>query len=291
MNKNDMIKYSAVGAAGIGLGFAAGWISANVKLRKEIDKAFTDLANKYEESVKNVTAEYQENFERFTKTGRYATVNEAAATLIDNLDDLTVINEVVSADDVKSEMLREDEEASDLLAKYRDEYGGLTFPSEYVPDDAGTVEEPLEDFPEDDIPITADDSDEEPEPTNPEFVFRRDPHGPYVISLDMFMDQYDDSPYTKMEMTYFEEDDTLIDSREHIVPNLEDIIGRKNLSKFGVGTTDEDQVYIRNERIEADIEVTRDERSYTRVVLGIIPDDEVKRSMTKPLKMRHGDHD
>jgi hypothetical protein len=75
----------------------------------------------------------------------------------------------------------------------------------------------------------------------------------------------------------------------NIVSEIDETVGRKNLSKWGEGTTAPDQVYIRNERLEADIELTKDDQTYTRVILGIIPEEEIARSMIKPLKMRDGD--
>ena len=167
----------------------------------------------------------------------------------------------------------EDEKASDNLTrfieKYRNrvpsEYGGVTFPGQ----------------------VTDDQEPEASVSAVPGFVTVRDPHGPYVISIDQYME--DDSPFSKIELTYFDGDDTLIDSREQIVQDVNGTIGSKNLEKFGQGTTDTSQVYIRNERLEIDIEVTRDTNTYSRAVLGIIPKEELARSMTKPLKMREGD--
>lgn len=321
---NVPTKEIVIGAAGI----VAGGTISYIVLRRRFElqlKAHLDAMDKV----------YEDSLARFTKSGPYATVDEAAAVLIPSeplfvntdpeapnyeadrepehaadaepdedgsedetrapkhlleqysetqdeeetaeLLELTIRQEQkarlnayasrVAADD-------EDEEAAAKLAEFVDRYrdrpvsnfGGVTFPGQT--DD--------------------DDSEEEPQSSVPGFKTVRDPNGPYLISIDEYMDE-NESPFTKVEMTYFDGDDTLIDSRQQPLPDLDKYIGRKNLERFGEGTTDPDQMYIRNERLEVDIEVTRDENTYTRAILQIIPEDEIARSMLKPQKMRDGD--
>ena len=88
---------------------------------------------------------------------------------------------------------------------------------------------------------------------------------PYVITLAEFLE---DDEHDKLTMTYFQKDDTLIDETEEIIPDVDRTVGTKNLSRFGDGSEDDSTVYVRNERLRGDIELTLDERSYVEVVLG-----------------------
>lgn len=112
----------------------------------------------------------------------------------------------------------------------------------------------------------------------------RNPDKPYMITVSQFMSdmQYEDN---KMSLLYFEEDGTLVDDREQIVPNVEETVGEGNLHQFGRGSGDANALYIRNEKLQCDIEVIRDKRSYSEVVLGIKPE----RESSAPRKMRDND--
>lgn len=112
----------------------------------------------------------------------------------------------------------------------------------------------------------------------------RNPDKPYIITVSQFMSdtQYEDN---KINLLYFEDDDTLVDDREQIVLNVEETVGVKNLHQFGLGSKDQNVLYVRNEKLQCDIEVIRDKRSYSEVVLGIRP----ARESNAPRKMRDND--
>lgn len=90
---------------------------------------------------------------------------------------------------------------------------------------------------------------------------------PYVIPVKEFMDEKEE--YDKITVTYFEGDDTLCDEREKIIPDVEGTVGTDSLTKFGHLSDDRNVVYVRNDILETDFEVTRDKREYSEVVLGI----------------------
>lgn len=121
-----------------------------------------------------------------------------------------------------------------------------------------------------------------PVKTVPDFITVRDPQGPYVISIDEFMDPETDPPFTKVEMRWFKGDNVVVDSRDDQVPMS--TVGQKNTDRFGEGTTDPSQVYIRNERLSIDIELTLEEGLYLHEVLGQDFPDKIP-----VLKMRQGD--
>jgi hypothetical protein len=102
---------------------------------------------------------------------------------------------------------------------------------------------------------------------------RRSPLRPYVIHID---ERQENPSYDEVEFTYFEDDDVLCNERNEIVEKDERdaLVGEENLGRFGHGSNEPDVVYIRNDRLEMDIEVTRSPNSYTEEVLGYEPDPE-----------------
>ena len=122
---------------------------------------------------------------------------------------------------------------------------------------------------------------------NPDAILEmpeRDLDKPYVITYDQFMtdDIHEDN---KISVLFFEEDGQLVDERETLIPNVEEILGEKNLTHFGLGSNDRNVVYIRNEKLDSDFEVVRDMRSFSEVVLGVKP----ARSNGALRKMRDND--
>lgn len=112
----------------------------------------------------------------------------------------------------------------------------------------------------------------------------QDPENPYVIPLEEFMENDD---YEKVSITYWYKDDTLADEREQIIPDVNRTVGGENLKMFGIGSQNEDTVYIRNVRIKTDFEVTRDERSFVEYTYGA--QEEGEEGPRAIRKMRHDD--
>lgn len=94
---------------------------------------------------------------------------------------------------------------------------------------------------------------------------------PYIVSRDSYENEHLD--FSKNVLTYYEEDDTLCDDRDDVVVAISHLIGDEALTSFGEGSDDENIVYVRNIALSSDFEITRDERSYVEVVLGV-PSDE-----------------
>lgn len=307
---------------GLLVGLGVGFIIANKRAEKQLKEHLDTVDKMYAEAFADASA-------RATKSGPYSTVGEAAAVLVpehegpdydaeiqeggtpseedaseESEDDRSpkhlMENYIPTSDEDADEVLRqqhnarlhatvsrsvaddEDPEAINRLEDFVDQYrdrpvapGGVTYPAQHVFDDD------QDDDAEEKTP-------EEPQSSVPEWKTVRDPNGPYLISIDEYMDQ-NETPFIKVEMTYFEGDDVLVDIRGEVAPEIDRTVGLNNLDKWGQGTTDADVVYIRNERLEVDIELTRDEGTYSRKILGIIPEDELRRSTFKPLKMRDGD--
>ena len=94
---------------------------------------------------------------------------------------------------------------------------------------------------------------------------------PYLISIDDFDAGYSDR-YDTVSMTYYAVDDVLADDAEETVMDVERFIGADTLDHFGAEAAelsgDENTLYVRNEALHCDYEVTRIHQSYHQVVLG-----------------------
>jgi len=97
----------------------------------------------------------------------------------------------------------------------------------------------------------------------------RDPDRPYLISVGEYMTGELD--YDQISIDYYELDDTLCDEQESIVPDVEYTIGEESLNHFGEISGDPDTLYVRNEKLSTDFEVTRHEGAFSVEVLGIDP--------------------
>lgn len=90
---------------------------------------------------------------------------------------------------------------------------------------------------------------------------------PYIISQKEF-DTEDD--YVKMDLTYFLQDDVLIDADNDVVPDVDMVIGENTLNCFGHGSNDPYVVYVRNDDLETDFKINYQSGSYEVSVLGYI---------------------
>lgn len=90
----------------------------------------------------------------------------------------------------------------------------------------------------------------------------------YIIHHDEYMNN--ESGYEQTTLTYFVEDDVLVDDQDEPIPNADEIVDETNLDRFGYGSKDNRIVYIRNDKLRLEFEVVRDENKYTEKVLGFI---------------------
>lgn len=91
---------------------------------------------------------------------------------------------------------------------------------------------------------------------------------PYVIHSDEF-DQ-NEKNYTQSQLSYFAEDDVLCDERDQVIEDQDSTVGLVNLDKFGHGSGDPNVVYVRNDIIKMEFEVTKSDSSYAETVHGFI---------------------
>lgn len=96
-------------------------------------------------------------------------------------------------------------------------------------------------------------------------VARRRPEFPYVIHED----ERNEKGYTSTTLTYYEGDDVLCDEDDKPIEDVDKVVGRANLDRFGDGTESPDVMFVRNDTLQLEVEVERDSRSYSEVVHGI----------------------
>lgn len=102
---------------------------------------------------------------------------------------------------------------------------------------------------------------------------------PYIVTKDEFY--ANDPENDQQDLTYFEVDSVLCDERDKAIEDVNGIVGDANMARFGSGSGDRNKVYIRNERLGIDYEVTRSKGSYLEEVLGMAEED--------PNSLKHSD--
>lgn len=96
------------------------------------------------------------------------------------------------------------------------------------------------------------------------------PDQPYTISFEEFNENAPDNEQTTL--SYYTEDDTLVDSQDKPIDNTEYTVGDDNLTRFGHGSHDPNVVYVRNDKTGMDFEIVRVRGSYQKEVFGTEPD-------------------
>lgn len=129
--------------------------------------------------------------------------------------------------------------------------------------------------------------DPKDEPADP-----RDYTKPYVLTHDEYFTA--EKEYEQLSLTYYEGDKTLANERDEPVADVESLVGKENLLRFGSGSKDPNIVYIRNDHKQLDCEVVRSSGSYVDEVLGLDvepPKNEMKHSAQarRRREFRHGD--
>jgi len=234
------VTMNAGGFTALTVGLAAAGFAAGYIL------ASNRVRNETMDRVDEAINETKDFYERLNKTGPYATVSSAAKKLVG--DD--VVEEETTSEP-------EDGVGTEVVEQIiKEEHYNL--------------------FDQDDLhePERGDDA-----PSKEERLSPRGEGMPYVISEGEWTLQ--ERNYEQAQVTYYEADNTLADDRDAIIPNIDDTVGLKNLNLFDKGLSDnKDVLFIRNEALELDLEVLRDEGSYTEKILGIRedPEDEVVRT-------------
>jgi hypothetical protein len=241
VNKIETLIYSGVAAAGLGVGFTVGYT-----VSKKHHEAIADAEI---ESVKETYSKARENLEKppLEQIVDPATVviTEETVKLVAAPIDTAGLGYISAEDELGREPAPEVVEAvkHNVFRKYSDVHDGV----EAV---ESTVDEP-----EDQVEATL-------------AISRESDDTPYLISIDDFHDSTWDH-HTHLSVTYYVGDKVLMDEREQIVPNIGETIGEWAVENFGLLSLDPEVVYVRNKRLHADFEVTRDASSYQEQILGL----------------------
>lgn len=95
---------------------------------------------------------------------------------------------------------------------------------------------------------------------------RRGPDAAYVVTHDEFMEN--ENGFEQHQLTYYSGDDILTDEKDVPIPDIEELIGSENLTRFGYGSRDANVVYVCNEKIEGLYEIMLSQGSYAQEVAG-----------------------
>jgi hypothetical protein len=96
----------------------------------------------------------------------------------------------------------------------------------------------------------------------------------YVISDDEF--NAGEKDYIQAQLTFYDRDKILVDSAEQKIEDVENHIGAKALLSFGGRSGDANVVYVRNNKLQLDFEVTRHSGAYIEEVLGDIYEEPIQ---------------
>lgn len=258
--KNPKFQLLGVGLSSGVLGLLAGVFLA----QKKAEKKYKEISDTEIDSVKD-------SYARLHKTGKYG-LEEMASKYggstapvqeIITEEGYGVVNEVpATPDDIAAELERR---------KVQEEI------DESVSDEPEELAVVTRNIFESNDPDTFFNWEEEME--------RREakPLDPYVITKEEFYQGEKD--YEQVNLTWFDGDDVLVDSRDSPVDNTDSTVGDSNLLRFGHGSEDKNVVYIRNERLEIDIEIAKSNGKFAEEVLGFIEHSDHRR----PRKFRHDD--
>jgi hypothetical protein len=132
----------------------------------------------------------------------------------------------------------------------------------------------------------------QPEVVTPEWDYAveiksRTHEDPYIIHRDEYVEG--EKNYDQRTYTYFEGDDVLCDESENIVEDQHETIGMHNMLKWGHGSNDPNVIYVRNEVLELDIEVTHSDGRFATEVHGFNEDELQHSSMRRRPPRRFDD--
>jgi hypothetical protein len=218
--------------------------------KKRLEKEFEDRLNRELEEMRQF-------YIRRYKDGKFATPRTAAEKLIEEAAD--------AANRYAGEDLPTEEERKDIpVEKNQRRYDKVETNAQAKADiQTGpvTIEKTVDHgVLVDGKPLVVEDWDAEAEEA------QRRPEAPYVISFEEFNENtYEHSQST---ITYYMGDDVLADEKDQLIDDVESVVGTDNLARFGHGSRDPNVVYIRNERLEADYEVTRSTGRFSEQVMG-----------------------
>lgn len=257
--KNNPVALAVVGAVGVVLGIAGGYFAAKKVLRSH----YEDLAQREISEAKTFYASVYKTHEDGTPMTPQEVLRElhgpeAAAEALRTYQGQQAAEKLVET----GELAYDEQDEAQIRKIENARLHSLSVDKEVGPG-GGRIE-----------------SVEKPESRN---VFRDDTfnleeemkyrteEAPYIITHDEFFAGEKD--YDTIELTYYEQDDTLADEQDKPIREIDKVIGEDHLVHFGRGSKDHNVVYIRNDRLGCDYEVTKSTGSYVEEVLDMLDDN------------------
>lgn len=271
MDKQQLLIHGGVLVVGAGIGFGTGYLVFKKKFQK--------LA---EEEIESVREAYRKNAEPKPDLGELASklFKDEGITLQETAQTVIIRNEYGPSDETDADAFRRAHGRVPTTWELIEMGKGIPAekavrnPSDH--DDSGIQEGNIFDVPQPD-PEEIGEGVEEIPPRNPD--------RPYVIKAEEWY--HNETDYDQITLTYWADDDVLADDAKRMVVDVDSVVGATNLHRFGFLSDNADIVYVRNDRLGADYEITKDERNYSEVVHGVDP-DEINASGV-PRRMRSND--
>ena len=107
---------------------------------------------------------------------------------------------------------------------------------------------------------------------------------PYVINSREFYEEFDH--HDKLSLTYYIIDDVLCDDGEDIVDDIEKTVSQRALNLL---STSQGTIWVRNEPLGIDYEITGINRSYAEDVHGIIAEETPREKYVRTAKRKEND--
>lgn len=255
MDNKQLLIYGGVAMASAGIGFGAGYLVFKKKFQAIADAEIESVRNSYRKAavvkpeLKDVVREFEvavvepEQHDIISREG-YQSENDGT-----DADAFRIAHGRVPT---TYELIQMGNgiEAEDAVRNLSDH------------DDAHLVEGNIFDNPQPDPDTLGEETIEEPP---------RSANAPYVISTEEWY--ANETNYDQITLTYWADDDVLADDNERMVTQIDEVVGATNMHRFGFKSDNIDIVYVRNDRLKVDYEVTKDERNYAEVIHNIDPSE------------------
>jgi hypothetical protein len=241
---DNKLVVAGVGAVSLTIGLASGYYLA----KRMLDASYNE----------KMEAEIQRTRDHYAKTmvKEYKSPEEAVEALLDDIDP-----------EHNAHAFKGDEGMPPRLNIEKIDYTKFAVKPENLVDEpsiakvADDIREAVNNLPQGDLSNVFEEYSDE------EWMKDRDPTKPYIISEDEYLQNAPEHDQT--QLTYFSGDRQLADDNQNDpIPN-HSIVGSDNLERFGVGSGDPRLVYIRNEKLKADFEISFSEGYYAHEVLGL----------------------
>lgn len=272
MNKKNLLIYGGIAAASAGVGFGAGYLVFKKKYEAIAEAEIESVKEAYAKNAKNANKpDLPPKRESFVESDR----DLAEETIVD--EGYLPLNDETDADAFRQAHGRVPS-TYELIQMGKGISAEDAIRNANDTDDSLLDESNIFDDPQPDPEDLGEGEDEVPP---------RSPDRPYIIKAsDWYLNETD---FSQITLTYWADDDILADDADRMVNDVDNVVGNTNLHRFGTLSEDPDKVYVRNERLKVDYEITKDERSYTEVIVGVKA-GEFDKGDTSPRRMRSNDN-